>query len=660
MTDASPPPKSSVDSVRPPNPEITPTVKRARSILLFIGGGGYAIYLLICMVLIIMFPALTETLGYMVPFGVMFALIGLVIVVAASGVSVMRILQAKVPDNVRNMSLLRTLVFLPGIILGAMVPTIITGEPPIGIDIHPANPAQLIAPLAIDLNLERAVKILRSRGQNPIEYHWDFDGDGQVDQETVIPEVTAIYERQGINNVLVRLVMSDQSVRVLGRRLIIQQAVFSVNPVVPIIEEPVVFSVARLFEDPLQIREIQWDLDGDGEVDEVTDGPSVTYTYFKTGTYTVSAVVMLANQAQTQFTRTIEAHLPPEKAFPIDLKTEPGYLYGASPFGVLFKAETDIPLDQVRWLFGDGTEGEGERIAHTFREVGDYPVTMKARSSDGEIVEISKVVRVVEELKLPDLSFDGTPEVKGGSRISAEVPVTIKLTPHTNTPFVEFLWEVPDATEVRSTDMNLEAVYRRTGTYTITLVGRDADDRVLRKQITVKVNPPSSLVTIMMEPEGGIAPLTVTFDASETFIPGKSISGFEWDFGDQTPKHFGGAQVEHRFVEAGTYNVILTVRTTTGEEHASERTIVVRAPVLDACILPSRTSGNAPLGINFSSDCSVGAITEYLWDFGDGTQSDQPNPVHVFEEDGVYNVELELTDTFGQKKAKTITITVKE
>ena len=37
-----------------------------------------------------------------------------------------------------------------------------------------------------------------------------------------------------------------------------------------------------------------------------------------------------------------------------------------------------------------------------------------------------------------------------------------------------------------------------------------------------------------------------------------------------------------------------------------------------------------------------------VWDFGDGTASEEPNPIHEYGEDGEYTVRLEVTDTMGQ------------
>jgi PKD repeat protein len=150
--------------------------------------------------------------------------------------------------------------------------------------------------------------------------------------------------------------------------------------------------------------------------------------------------------------------------------------------------------------------------------------------------------------------------------------------------------------------------------------------------------------------------LTIRLDATQTVIPEKTITGFEWEFDDQSPSEFGAARTEHTYEKSGTYSVQLSVRTTDGKEYVTSRTIVVQPPILRACILPSRTSGKAPLGIKFATGCSVGDPSSVLWDFGDGSQTDEAEPIHVFEEPGDYTVTLTFTDAEDNEQSAQVDI----
>ncbi|MFH1931027.1 MAG: PKD domain-containing protein [Pseudomonadota bacterium] len=58
------------------------------------------------------------------------------------------------------------------------------------------------------------------------------------------------------------------------------------------------------------------------------------------------------------------------------------------------------------------------------------------------------------------------------------------------------------------------------------------------------------------------------------------------------------------------------------------------------------TSGVAPLTVNFS-DTSTGDITDWLWDFGDNSNSTNQNPIHIYSNPGTYTVSLTVTGPYG-------------
>lgn len=59
------------------------------------------------------------------------------------------------------------------------------------------------------------------------------------------------------------------------------------------------------------------------------------------------------------------------------------------------------------------------------------------------------------------------------------------------------------------------------------------------------------------------------------------------------------------------------------------------------------TNGPAPLTVQFTDTSSVPGPTAWAWDFGDGGTSDQQNPMHTFNSNGAYSVELSVTGTNG-------------
>ncbi|OLF06820.1 hypothetical protein BLA60_30190 [Actinophytocola xinjiangensis] len=84
-----------------------------------------------------------------------------------------------------------------------------------------------------------------------------------------------------------------------------------------------------------------------------------------------------------------------------------------------------------------------------------------------------------------------------------------------------------------------------------------------------------------------------------------------------------------------------------------------RRPVAHGTASPS--SGQAPLEVTFTGDESSdpeGEQVSYAWNFGDGDTSTEANPSHVFTENGVYNVQLTVSDPGGKTGISNMTVTV--
>ncbi|AKB51062.1 Cell surface protein [Methanosarcina barkeri str. Wiesmoor] len=150
----------------------------------------------------------------------------------------------------------------------------------------------------------------------------------------------------------------------------------------------------------------------------------------------------------------------------------------------------------------------------------------------------------------------------------------------------------------------------------------------------------------------GPFPLTVQFtDTSQNAI---SLS---WDFGDGN--NSTAKNPVHIFYAVGTYTVNLTATNANGTKSKT-----ADITVLDEEILPvanftvNKTSGYYPLTVLFN-DLSQNAIS-LSWDFGDGANSTEQNPVHTYSAAGTYTVRLTATNANGTSPAKTATITVTE
>src|SRR5918992_4585852 len=164
----------------------------------------------------------------------------------------------------------------------------------------------------------------------------------------------------------------------------------------------------------------------------------------------------------------------------------------------------------------------------------------------------------------------------------------------------------------------------------------------------------------------GFAPATFEFEANIT--GGTGPYGISWDFGDGSEES-DEQTVEHTFEEAGIYNVVVTITDENGQEASDNLEIIVNEPLpttitepLTAGIISNSTEGFAPATFEFEANITGGDEPyTYLWNFGDGSEeSDEQTIEHTFEEAGIYNVTLAVTDTDDQDASNSIEITVEE
>lgn len=164
-------------------------------------------------------------------------------------------------------------------------------------------------------------------------------------------------------------------------------------------------------------------------------------------------------------------------------------------------------------------------------------------------------------------------------------------------------------------------------------------------------SPPSNTLPIAgfsFNPQTGNAPLTVSFDASTSSDNDGSITSYSWNFADGSDPATG-ITVEHTYSAGGTgsYEVELTVTDNDNATASKKQELIVNEPPR-VTFKMTPNLGNAPLPVTFDGTESVdvdGQITDYEWNFGDGSIPVSGSVVqHVYENAGSYTVQLHLTD----------------
>ena len=101
--------------------------------------------------------------------------------------------------------------------------------------------------------------------------------------------------------------------------------------------------------------------------------------------------------------------------------------------------------------------------------------------------------------------------------------------------------------------------------------------------------------------------------------------------------------------KSGRYSVTLTASNANGSNSLTKSSYIAVSNVLNGPVTSfsaSPTSGKAPLTVRFT-DQSTGSPTSWKWTFGDGSNSTDKNPVHIYNKSGLYSVTLTASNANG-------------
>jgi len=148
-----------------------------------------------------------------------------------------------------------------------------------------------------------------------------------------------------------------------------------------------------------------------------------------------------------------------------------------------------------------------------------------------------------------------------------------------------------------------------------------------------------------------------------TDISDGDVSSRKWDFNGDGKVDSTKKRPTWSFDREGEYEVTLSVRSEWGIESNRTRVVGVKEvwpPVAE--ITPGSYADNeVEVGFDgrYSHDVDGGRIVSYLWDFDDGSTSNELNPVHTFPEpDRKYNVTLTVTDDDGASSSSVCVVAI--
>ena len=497
------------------------------------------------------------------------------------------------------------------------------------------------------------------------EIKWDFDGDGVTDANGA--QVTYRFLDKGLNEgrypgkVSVFYYDKEQQKERLfetSREVIIANesvvADFAMAPETGASPIKVDFDASRSYDPDGSIVKYEWDLDGDGtfEIEGETE-KKLEEIFDQVGEHKIRLRVTGANKGDVTTVEKILTVTSPEE----NLRAEINPLSSTSG-----EAPLEVRLDGLQSFSRKGgitryewfVEGEekvtvGSKFKRTFPNPGEYRVTLTVYNADDEKDQEDLLVEVHPSGKNAELVIRTTPESSLEDNVlRGTVPfeVTFDSGRSKVTDPVEWRWDFESDGIDDAFGEAVKYTFRDPGRHEVRLVIVDLDGEEFETYHIVEANPSGVSAVIRAEPVGGGVPLEVSFDGSGSTVDNGEIVNYIWEFPGQAPLSYS-AKVKYEFKDIGNHEVRLTVITADGRKATTSRLVAARAQDLTAKFSFEPQTGYAPLEVVFDARKSLGTITEYRWDFGDGTFSRQANPAHTFQSEGTYNVQLRLTDNRG-------------
>lgn len=364
------------------------------------------------------------------------------------------------------------------------------------------------------------------------------------------------------------------------------------------------------------ITNYQWDF-GDGNTSS-TQNP--THTYTTEGIYQVCLTVKNEAGHVNTLCKEIVYGTP-------GCLTRASFMYSSNPSYPLKIAFYNLSTGATNyyWDFGDGNTSVAKDPTHTYAKMGIYNVKLAAYSEDcynvyNQTIRVGSISCLAQFAHFINIS---TGEVTvSNTSIAGENAV--------------YFWNFGDGTFNTTANPPVKS-YTKDGKYTIGLLVYDPTtacydyfeqnvyiNRSCKAQFSYAINP-----------------TTRTIQLQNTSL---NANKYYWFFSDGS--YSTDVHPTHTFNAAGIHKVSLTVaNTVTGclDSHEEYITIGNSADCEADFTYRIEPSTNQV----FLYDQSKGNITQYLWNFGNGTTSVQQNPTVTYTKPGAYNVCLTVVSAGG-------------
>jgi len=392
------------------------------------------------------------------------------------------------------------------------------------------------------------------------------------------------------------------------------------------------------------ITSYSWDF-GDGT--PINTQPSPTHTYLNYGTYLVTLTIINSNGCMHTVSKNVMVYPLPIPEFSYSIPNCLG-----APVDFTNQSST-VPgfIDNIVtwvWDFGDGTTTPpinfpaNPNISHTFAGTAlSHSVTLTITTANGCTEFIEHVVTSVPS-PLANFTFPGT------ACEGTLVPFTDLSQPNGGGSIVQWAWNFDDPASGVNNNSNAQNPahsFSGAGTYSVRLIVANSNGCMDTTIIPVTVG--ALPVSNFTADTACLGYMTNFVDASS----GGTITSWFWQFGDGQTGTL--ANPTHLYANPATYTVTLTVTTAAGCAKDTTKQVIVYPALTASFSANSQACAGDSIQFTDLSNSPHGSITDWTWDFGDGTPPvtvtfpANPNVSHMYANGGTYPVTLTVTNSDG-------------
>ncbi len=368
------------------------------------------------------------------------------------------------------------------------------------------------------------------------------------------------------------------------------------------------------------IQSYTWDF-GDTTSSNIAQA---NHIYNGAGMYSVTLTVTSASGCSNTTSRNIDIYPLPVAAF-----SSPAVCDGITSVFSDLSSVTSGNIVSWNWDLGDGNIASGSSVNHTYPGSGSYQANLMVTTDHGCVGNAQNNVQVHLP---PTADFTGADACANSSIQFANASVS------GSGSILFYSWNFGDGNSTSSA--NPSNTYSSDGTYTVTLTVTSSVGCTDTYSQNVTIHPiPVNAFTVDPVCENS----TSVFNNS-TSISSGIIANYYWDFGDNSSSNLPAPS--HIYATAGTFPVLLIATSDQGcTDSITYNEVIHPLPIAD--FTAQNVCAGAPVEFLDVSSISTGSISNWSWDFGDGTASVLDEPVHIYTDPGSYPVTLTVTSGYG-------------